>query len=110
LTVEVRDNPDEARYEVWADGLLAGFAQYRLHDGQITFFHTEVEPQHEGSGLGGRLARAALDDVRARGLAVVPLCPFIAAFIRSHADEYADLVVPSMREQAIGEARAGDRP
>ncbi len=102
MTVEVRDNPDEARYEIRADGELAGFAQYRLHAGQITFFHTEISPEHEGAGLGGQLARGALDDARARGLAVVPVCPFIADYIAHHRDEYLDLVVPEMRTSLTG--------
>jgi predicted GNAT family acetyltransferase len=102
MSSEVRDNPDQARYEVYADGELAGFAQYRLSGDRITMFHTEIDPAHEGRGLGGDLARAALADVRARGLELVPLCPFIAGFIRSHPDEYLDLVVPEMRERVVG--------
>jgi predicted GNAT family acetyltransferase len=97
VTVEVRDNPDESRYELTSDGRLAGFALYRLEDGQITFFHTEVEPEYEGSGFGSRLVRAALDDVRKRKLSVVPVCPFFAGYIARHPDEYLDLVVPDMR-------------
>ena len=71
--------------------MLAGFATYRLHPGRITFLHTEIEPEYEGSGLGSRLAAAVLDDARARGLSVVPICPFISSWIRRH-PEYADLV------------------
>jgi len=104
MAVEVRDNPDEARYEIRADGELAGFARYRLDDGQITFFHTEIHPEHEGVGLGGQLARGALEDARARGLTVVPVCPFIADYIAHHPDEYLDMVVPEMRARLSGES------
>ncbi len=97
MSVDVRDNRDEARYEVWTDGQLAGSTQYELDDRQITFLHTEIDPQHEGAGLGSQLARAALDDARERQLAVVPLCPFISGYIRRHQAEYLDLVVPEMR-------------
>jgi len=97
MSVEVRDNREQSRYEVWTDGQLAGFAQYRLDDGGITFFHTEIDPGYEGVGLGSRLARTALDDARARQLTVVPLCPFIADYIGRHPDEYLDMVVPSMQ-------------
>jgi predicted GNAT family acetyltransferase len=38
-----------------------------------------------------------LDDVRRRSLVVVPRCPFIAAYIRRHPDDYLDLVVPGLR-------------
>ena len=95
----MHDNRDRARYEISTGGRRAGFAQYRLDPGSITFVHTEIDPEHEGAGLGSRLARAALDDVRARQLTVVPLCPFIADYIRRHPDDYLDLVVPAMRKR-----------
>jgi predicted GNAT family acetyltransferase len=44
-----------------------------------------------GHGHGSTLVRAALDDVRARGLSVIPLCPFVKAYIEKH-PEYADLL------------------
>lgn len=100
--VEVRDNPDQARYEVVVDGRVGGFAQYELEEGRIKFLHTEIDPAHEGGGLGSRLARAALDDARARELPVVPLCPFIAGYIRRHPDPYASIVVADMRERVTG--------
>ena len=89
--VDVADNPEAHQYEVRIDGGLAGFATYRLHPGRIEFVHTEVRPEYEGHGLGSRLAEAALDDVRVRGLTVTPTCPFIKDFIDEHA-EYADLL------------------
>lgn len=102
MSVEVHDNRDEARYEIWTGGRRAGFAEYRRGPGSITFVHTEIDPEHEGAGLGSRLARAALDDARDRQLTVVPLCPFIADYIRHHPDDYLDLVVPAMRTQLAG--------
>ena len=99
MSTQVRDNPQEARYELLVDGRLAGFAQYRLAGERITMYHTEVEPEYGGRGLGDELARAALDDVRRRGLILVPLCPFIAAYIRHRPGEYLDLVAPSLRKK-----------
>jgi predicted GNAT family acetyltransferase len=103
MSVEVRDNRVEARYEVWTDGQLAGFAQYRLHGRRITFTHTEIDPEYEGAGLGSRLVRTALDDVRGRELAVLPVCPFVADYIRRHPEDYLDLVVPAMRTRVSGD-------
>jgi uncharacterized protein len=94
--VEVRNNPSESRYEVWADGQLAGYTQYVLRPGRIAFLHTEIHEPYEGQGLGGQLAHSALDVARARGLLVMPFCPFIAAYIEGHLDEYGDLVAPEM--------------
>jgi predicted GNAT family acetyltransferase len=99
MSVEVRDNREQSRYEIWTDGQLAGFAQYRLDDGRITFVHLEIDPRYEGVRLGSRLARTALDDAVARQLAVVPLCPFVADYIGRHPDEYLDIVAPAMRAQ-----------
>ena len=96
MNTEVRNNPAENRYEIWADGELAGYTQYVLPRGRIAFLHTEVYEAYEGMGLGSRLARAALDDARARGLMVMPYCPFIADFIERHLDLYGDLVAPEM--------------
>ena len=96
MNAEVRNNPAEHRYEVWTNGELAGYAQYVLRRERIAFVHTEVYESYEGLGLGSRLARAALDDARARGLVVMPFCPFIADYIERHLDEYRDLVAPAM--------------
>lgn len=90
--VVVTDAPEASRYEARVGDPVVGVAEYRLTPGVITFLHTEVMPAAEGRGVGGRLARTALDDARARGLRVRPLCPFISAYIRRH-PEYRDLVV-----------------
>ena len=87
----VTDVPEQNRYEAVLDGKRIGLAAYRRTDRSVVFTHTEVDPSAEGHGVGGALARAALDDVRARGLSAVPLCPFITGWIEHHPD-YADLV------------------
>lgn len=89
--IEVRDAPGASRYEIVAGGELAGFAEYRLGEGEIVFVHTEVDDRFEGRGLGGRLVSFALDDARRRGLAVRPRCPFVRSYIERH-EEYADLL------------------
>jgi predicted GNAT family acetyltransferase len=90
--VTVTDNPSELRYELNVDGALVGQIRYRLRrDGTVVLVHTDVDPSREGEGLGATLVRGALDDVRSRGVRIVPLCPFVAAFIRRH-PEYGDLV------------------
>src|SRR6516162_3757060 len=91
MTTDVTDNPDRLRYEVRVDGELAGFAQYARRGGKIVFVHTEIDDRFEGQGLGSALAKGALDDARRRGLPVVPVCPFIAAYIERH-PEYDELV------------------
>jgi uncharacterized protein len=87
---EVRDNPDARRYELAVDGNTA-FSQYRLSADTITFLHTEVPKALEGHGIGSRLVRGELEAARARGLKVIPKCPFVAAYIRKH-PEFQDLL------------------
>ena len=87
----VEDNADQQRYEVFVDGDRAGYAAYRVGPGRIVFTHTTIDPDYEGQGVGSALARSALDDARAKQLAVVAQCPFIAAFLKRHS-EYHDLV------------------
>lgn len=89
--VRVTDAADARRFELTVAGTLAGFAEYTLRPGAITLDHTEISDDFGGRGLGGVLARATLDSARARGLAVVPRCPFVKGWIAKHPD-YADLV------------------
>jgi predicted GNAT family acetyltransferase len=88
--MQVTDNPDKHQFELIVDGHTA-LAAYKLKPGVITFTHTEVPKELGGRGIGSQLAKGALDQVRARGLKVVPLCPFIKAYIEKH-PEYRDLL------------------
>lgn len=92
--VSVADAPDRKRYEATVDGRVAGYAEYLATGALTVFTHTEVEPAYEGRGVGGALARFALDDMRARGRQVLPVCPFINRWIGRH-PEYADLIYQS---------------
>jgi uncharacterized protein len=97
MTVTVRDNPDRQRYEAFLGEELAGFAEYRLRPGRITFTHTEVDDAYEGEGVGSRLASEVLDAARDADLDVYPACPFIAEYIRRHPDQYLGLVPEQVR-------------
>ena len=87
---EVTDNPALSRFEMAVDGVTA-FVTYRREGDVLALVHTEVPQALSGRGVGSALARGTLDLIRAAGLKIRPLCPFIAAFIQRHPD-YADLV------------------
>jgi uncharacterized protein len=92
--VEVIDMPEASRYELRLGDRVIGFAAYRRRNDRIVFIHTEVDESYEGRGLGNRLANAALEDVRGKGLVVVPLCPFIARYIEEHPEYHELLATP----------------
>ena len=94
--IVVTDAPERKRFEVSVDGEVAGYLVYRLRPGLIALIHTEVEQRFEGRGLGGRLARFALEQARAEGLAVLPFCPFVNAWMQRHG-EFNDLVPADYR-------------
>ncbi|WJR81618.1 GNAT family N-acetyltransferase [Bradyrhizobium sp. NP1] len=87
---DVINNKAHQRYELTVEGHLAA-TYYKVEDGVITFIHTEVPPELGGKGVGSRLIKGALDQVRADGLKVVAQCPFVKAYIEKHAD-YQDLL------------------
>ena len=87
---DIADNEAEHRFELTVEGHLAA-AYYTRAGGIITFVHTEVPPELGGKGVGSRLVKGALDQVRSEGLKVVAECPFVKGWIDKHPD-YADLM------------------
>jgi len=94
---DVIDNIAEHRFEVRLDDDVA-FAEYRLKPGQIVLPHTVVPPAFEGKGVASALARYAFGQARARGLTVIPTCPFMAGWVKKH-PEAQDIVDPSCRAE-----------
>jgi uncharacterized protein len=89
---DIVNNRADQRFELTVDGHLAA-AYYKVEGGVITFIHTEVPPELGGKGVGSQLVQGALDQVRAEGMTVIPVCPFVKAWIGKH-PEYRDLVQP----------------
>ena len=88
--IGVQDNRAEQEFTLDIDGGRA-IAAYQREGDRIVFTHTEVPPALEGRGVGSRLVRGALDQVRDAGLKVVPQCSFVRAYIQRH-PEYRDLL------------------
>jgi uncharacterized protein len=97
--IEVNHNQAARRFEVEVGGSRALLEYERVGD-RVVFLHTEVPAALEGRGIGSALARAALDDARAQGLAAVPRCSFVRGYIERH-PEYRPLV------DAAGQAAQG---
>ena len=88
--VLVCDNPEQHRYEIHVGSEIAGAADYHTQPGLVTIMHTEIDPAFEGRGLGSQFVAAMLDDVRRQEAQLLPVCPFVRAFLQRH-PEYADL-------------------
>ncbi|MFF8024397.1 GNAT family N-acetyltransferase [Streptomyces sp. NPDC007896] len=89
----VERNDARHRYEILVDGKRAGLTAYRDRGEQRVFFHTEVDDAFAGQGLAARLVEHALTDVRDLGMRIVPVCPYVAKFLKKH-DEFADITDP----------------
>ncbi len=90
MSQAVVDNTARHRFELTEQGLTA-FADYRLDGVRLVIPHVEAPPALRGTGAAGRLMTGVLDQVRERGLKVVPVCPYAKVFIQRH-PEYRDLV------------------
>ena len=89
--VRVVDNRERRHYELWLGDEQAGYIAYREEPGAVVLIHTEIDPKYEGHGLGSQLVQGALDDIRERGLRLIPVCPFVRAYLQRH-PEQRDLV------------------
>ena len=98
MSTTVRDETTHHRYEIVVDDQVAGYSHYQLENGRIAFQHTEVDGAYAGRGLGKQLVTGLLDDAEQRGLAVVPLCPYVRKVISENAPRYLHLVPDDVRE------------
>jgi predicted GNAT family acetyltransferase len=96
-TLTFRNTADKHRYEALSDGELAGYIEYNPMEGGLVFTHTEVLKAFENQGIGSFLAKEALGDARSRNLFVVPVCTFVAGYLRKHR-EFLDVVKPDTQK------------
>ena len=90
MTTDVVNVKDRQRYEIVRTARPSATPPTRRPTSWWSSPTPRSTPSLEGQGIGGLLVRGALDDVRGRGLAVLPICPFVQAWMSRHPD-YADL-------------------
>ncbi len=100
-TVQVKHSPGQERYEAYLvddDGLptdeRVGYVDYVAEVDQVVLTHTVVPDRYAGRGFAGQIVKFVLDDIRASGKKVVPVCSYVRAYIERH-PEYADLALPA---------------
>ncbi|MCS3843464.1 GNAT family N-acetyltransferase [Microbacterium sp. AK031] len=92
----VTRNDEASRYEIRVGDTLAGFAKFDQRPGEIRFIHTEVDPAFQGKGLASILAADALADAAASGDTIVPYCPYIAKYLKTHEVDGAEIRWPQL--------------
>ena len=85
------------RFEIYFDGELAGFADFRIENQMISYTHTEINPKFGGKGLGSQLIKEALDEALEQNLEVAPYCSFVSAYIKKNSEKYLHLVPEGQR-------------
>lgn len=83
MTLEVKDNPSTKQYEAKVEDATARIEYIKTKD-KIYLTHTEVPRALEGKGVGSALVLKTLEDIEKKGLTLVPLCPFVALYLKRH--------------------------
>ncbi len=89
--IELEENGPKGRYVLHGlDGAEAEMTFTRVGK-QLIIDHTGVPDAFRGQGVGVRLVARAVEDARAAGQKIIPLCPFAAAQFQRH-PEWADVL------------------
>jgi uncharacterized protein len=91
---KLTDNTERKRFEL-TEGSHTAFIEYMIMGGKIFLTHTEVPKELEGKGIGSAIVKLALEETEARGLKLIPLCPFVAAYIKRH-PEWSRILAPDV--------------
>ena len=104
--MNIYEDPENHRYVVEVDDVIAGFTVYHLAGGRHIFVHTEIQSTYSGQGVGSALVRYALDDVKSKGGKIVPLCPYVAGWIEHH-PEYKAIIDQPLLDRINLHSQAG---
>ena len=97
MSISVVKNYELNRFEIYSDGELAGFADFRIENQVISYTHTEIDPRFGGQGLGSQLIKEALDEALEQNLEVAPYRSFVSAYIKKNSEKYLHLVPEGLR-------------
>ncbi len=85
--IQVIDRPEHSRFEAHRNGELAGVLGYEQRGDLLVALHTEVDPRFKGRGIGSELVRGMIDQLRADGRRLQPVCPFVKAWLERHPEQ-----------------------
>ncbi|MBA8900518.1 MULTISPECIES: GNAT family N-acetyltransferase [unclassified Phyllobacterium] len=91
ITITKEETAKGGRYAAVVSGHEAEMTFSRVNPELIIVDHTGVPDELRGQGVGQALALHAVEDARAGGWKIIPLCPFMRAQSLRHKD-WADVV------------------
>ena len=97
MSISILKNDELNRFEIYSDGELAGFVEYKVSNQMISYTHTEIDPRFGGKGLGSKLIKEVLDEALEQTLEVAPYCSFVSAYIKKSGEKYLHLVPEGKR-------------
>jgi predicted GNAT family acetyltransferase len=97
MSIFILKSEELNRFEIFSDGELAGFADFKIENQMISYTHTKIDPRFGGQGLGSQLIKEALDEALEQNLEVAPYCSFVSAYIKKSGEKYLHLVPESKR-------------
>jgi hypothetical protein len=97
MSISILKNDELNRVEIYSDGELADFAEFKVEYQMISYAHTEIDPKFGGQGLGSQLIKEALDEALKQTLEVAPYCSFVSTYIKKNSEKYLHLVPESKR-------------
>lgn len=62
------------------------FIEYKEHGKKIWLIHTESPESLKGMGAGTAVIEKTLSYIEDNGYKLIPLCPFVAAYLKRHPD------------------------
>ena len=86
IEITLEETDTKGRYSATVDGHEAEMTYSRTGDATIIIDHTFVPETLRGRGIGEALVRRGVEDARAAGRSIIPLCPFAKAQIDRHSE------------------------
>jgi hypothetical protein len=91
LPISRDEGASKGRYTVQVEGVEAEMTYSRAGERLVIIDHTGVPDALRGRHIGEALVQRGVEDARAEGRKIIPLCPFAKALISRH-PEWQDIL------------------
>jgi len=84
--MNINNNTQLCRFELEVEGQLA-VVDYILENNIYSIPRVYVPKQLEGKGIGSKLLGQTLEIIESKGAKIIPICPFVTAYIKRHPEK-----------------------